>query len=326
MIGRMQLYRLRIIPRSPWRTPWHADTLTGLLCAVCARTRGPDVLRSNLIEPMLAGKPPFVLSDAFPGDMLPLPAILRVMEWPDGTDLKFVKRARWLSRDGFEDARAGRRPAPNHLRCEDAVLQTEVSRHNTLARDSDASLEEGGLFSRADTLYRSGQDGDAWFSLYFRACDDNATGLLFDLLQELALIGFGADIATGRGQFDIAANAEPMPELDTAPDGANAAVRLSTFQPGPTDPTDGLWEAFPKFGKLGPDLALSDVRKRALILFRPGACFRVAAPRPYLGRAIPMDQVVPRDTAAELRARKIDIIHPAFGLAVPARLSWEAAA
>jgi len=323
MTSPMPLYRLRLLPRSPWRTPWQADTLTGVLCAACARTRGPDFLRSNLIEPMLAGQPPFVLSDAFPGKLLPIPVVLRLAEWPDGVDSKILKRARWLSPDDFATARAGRLPSVNRLVSEDAVLLTESTRHNTLARDSDASLEEGGLFSRPDTLLRTAQDGGACLTLYFRTADDNATGLLLDLLHELALTGFGADVATGRGQFKVLGDPELMPGLDAAPAGTNAVVCLSTFQPAPGDPADGFWDAFAKFGKLGPDLGLSDVRKRTLILFRPGACFPVGSPRPYLGRAIPMDQLLASNIAAELRARKIEVIHPAFGLALPAKLSLE---
>jgi len=46
-------------------------------------------------------------------------------------------------------------------------------------------------------------------------------------------------------------------------------------------------------------------------------------PRPWLGRAVPIDQLLPPHVAAELRARGVEIIHPALGLAVAARLSSE---
>src|SRR5260370_34908602 len=66
----VNLYRFRLVPESPWRTPWQSDTLAGLLCWMCARTDGDTVLRQQIIEPALPGRPPFVLSDAFPGDGL----------------------------------------------------------------------------------------------------------------------------------------------------------------------------------------------------------------------------------------------------------------
>lgn len=331
----MILYRLKLRPRSPWRTPWHADTLTGALCGVAARVHGPDILRKRLIDPMLAGQPPFVLSDAFPGDLLPLPVVLRLADPPDGVDRKTLKRARWLTRDDFFAIRAsgGNCALPwNRLIPDSAVFLDEITRHNTLSRDSDASLEEGGLFARTGTLLRTHAHGNRhpksdpglsavnYLTLYFRTRDDEAADFLLDLLHELTLTGFGADVTTGRGQFDIPADPEPDANLDVPPPGANAVVVLSTFQPAPGDAIDGLWEAFPKFGKLGPDLGLSDVRKHTLIMFRPGACIYTVPAHSLLGRALPMEEVLPTTAASELRGRGIEIIHPAFGLAVPARL------
>lgn len=319
----MRLHRLTLVPRSPWRTPWQADTLVGALCAVAARTRGPEFLRSRLIDPMLAGTPPFVLSDAFPGDLLPIPASLRLADWPGGTNLKAIKRARWLRVDDFFAVRAGGIPLPDRLVAESTVVGIEARHHNTLGRDSDASLEEGGLFSRPDTRLLAASGGDGVLTLYFRVQDKEAIGLLLDLLEELSLTGFGADAATGRGQFDLAGEPSPAPQVEEAPPGANGVVVLSTFQPAPGNPTDGLWEAFAKFGKLGPDLGLADVRKHTLIMFRPGACFRADPATPFLGRAVPMDLVLSAPSAQDLRARGINIVHPAFGLAVPATLSEE---
>jgi CRISPR-associated protein Csm4 len=276
---------------------------------------------------MLAGRPPFVLSDAFPGDLLPLPVAARLADPPPDADRKALKRGRWLAREDFLAVRAAANPTDgrssipwDRLRPDSAVFLAETTRHNTLARDSDCSLEDGGLFARPDTLLQPDRNGDAHLTLYFRAADDHAADLLLDLLHELALTGFGADIATGRGQFDIAADPQPDAHLDAPPPDADGVILLSTFQPAPGDPTDGLWEAFPKFGKLGPDLGLSDVRKHTLIMFRPGACFRADPALPFLGCALPMDKLLPATTAAELHDRGIHVIHPAFGLAVPARL------
>jgi len=319
----MKLHCLRLRPCSPWRTPWQADTLTGVLCVTAARIHGPDFLRDNLIEPMLAGSPPFILSDAFPGNLLPLPVAARLADVP-ADRVKSLKRARWIGHTDFLSLIAGAKQSIpwDRLLPDSAVFRCDTRRHNTLARDSDASLEEGGLFSRPDTRLRSSNSADH-LTLYFRAADEQATDLFLDLLHELALTGFGADIATGRGQFDVLGDPEPMPNLDAPPPGANALICLSTFQPAPADPVDGLWEVFPKFGKLGPDLGLADIRKKTLIMFRPGACFCANPTRPFVGRALPMDLILSEASAADLRERGIKIIHPAFGLTVPATLDWE---
>jgi CRISPR-associated protein Csm4 len=268
---------------------------------------------------MREGQPPFVLSDAFPHDLFPIPATMRLADPPGAPRPQSLKHARWLARQDFNSARhAGVPPAHRWL---PDPFSTTIRRHNTLRRDNDSSLEEGGLFAREDITWNSPPtQPPGTLTLYARVQDEPALHLLVDLLHELALTGFGADVSTGRGQFDVVGDPAPDPDLDTPPPGANGLIVLSTFQPAPGDPTDGFWEAFPRFGKLGPDLDVADVRKHTLILFRPGACFYIDTPRPFLGRPLPMHVVLPADTASHLQARGIHIIHPAFGLAIPARL------
>lgn len=321
----MRLFRIQLRPLSPWRTPWQADTLLGALCATAARVRGADVLRDRLIAPMLAGQPPFVLSDALPADLLPVPAAVRCVDPPAGADRKAVKRGRWLTRADFlalREGHLGLRVPWDRLLADADVLGHDLTRHNTLARDSDASLEAGGLFARVDTHVHAKRGSQPALTLYFRAADDSAAGLLLDLLHELSLVGFGADTATGRGHFEISGDPVPDVDLDEPPEGANGVVVLSTFQPAPGNPADGFWDIFPKFGMVGPDLGLHDVRKHTLIMFRPGSSFRTEPATPFLGRALPMDDVLPAPTASSLRNRGVEIIHPAFGLAVPIGLPW----
>jgi len=323
------LHRLKLVPSSPWRTPWQADTLAGALLATCARTHGPQFLRDKLIEPMLAGQPPFVLSDALPGDLLPFPIHLRLHRYPDGTNLKAVKRARWLAPDDFSRARGGIPPPAEALLPDSAVFRDETRQHNTLSRLTDTSARDAdddshsaiGIFQKADTLLlQSGEPKS--LTLLFRFASPDAGNLLLDLLHELSLTGFGADISTGRGQFDLPSDPTPAPELDTPPANANAVVSLSTFQPGPHDPTSGYWDAFPKFGKLGPDHALENLQvfKNTLILFRPGAVFHTNRSSPFLGHAVNTESLFPPDVVRSLLARNLRIIHPAFGLMVPLQL------
>jgi CRISPR/Cas system CSM-associated protein Csm4 (group 5 of RAMP superfamily) len=320
------LHRITISPRSPWRTPWQADTLTGALLATCARTHGATTLRQKLIDPMLAGRPPFVLSDALPGDLLPLPIHFRLHRYPEGTNLKAVKRARWLAPDAFCLARTGTAPAVDAFIADQSVFRQSARHHNTLSRLTDtSSREEGdetsaiGLFQKSDTLLLNA-DNRRHLTLYFRFADPSAGDLLVDLLHELSLTGFGADVSIGRGQFDLPDDPTPVPELDSPPAGANAVVSLSTFQPGPSDPTDGYWDAFPKFGKLAPDHAVDDVRKNTLIMFRPGAVFRTDPATPFLGRTIDTEQLFPADVARDLLQRDLRIVHPAFSVTIPIQI------
>jgi len=244
--------------------------------------------------------------------------------WP--TDRrKHVKRARYLRPDDFARARAGGAPPVDAL-LPDPVI-TNARQHNTLSRmtDTTGDADGGSLFARDDLLLdprAAGVGGVDHLSVYARARDAAAADLLLALLDALAEGGFGADAATGRGQFELVGDPEPQPALEAPPPGADALVVLSTFQPAAGDPTNGLWETFTKFGKLGPDFGLGNdaVPKNPLVLLRPGACFRTADPaRPFLGRAVPADELLPPAVADALRARGADVVHAAFGLAVPAR-------
>jgi CRISPR/Cas system CSM-associated protein Csm4 (group 5 of RAMP superfamily) len=139
------------------------------------------------------------------------------------------------------------------------------------------------------------------------------------LVQELAHWGFGSDRSAGKGQFRLGSPLESAHELD-APAHADGCVVLSTFQPAAGDPTDGAWEAFTKYGKLGPDFGLENVFKRPMIVFRPGACFRGRAARGWMGRAIPMHELLAEDVAGRLESKTVSVVHWAFGVCLP--LTW----
>src|SRR5712692_9806510 len=131
----MKLYRLKLQPRSPWLTPWHADTLAGYLCWTHAHTFGEAALLREIITPALAGEPPFALSDAFPGDLLPVPTILHMRDWA-ATDRKGVRRARWLQPDSFRRAQTRKYLAPTEL-LQDDVFYSYAHVRNTLDRLTD---------------------------------------------------------------------------------------------------------------------------------------------------------------------------------------------
>lgn len=326
----MKLLRFKLRPLSAWRTPWQADTLAGLLCWTAARLGEHDLLEDAITAPALRGAPPFVLSDAFPGDLLPIPAALRLRDWPE-THRKAAKRARWLPRDAFLRARRGQPVEPHELlpeadwilprprRARDtapaptAPLLRRERLRNTLDRATQGTPSRGGLWPSTEIWLGSRQP---FLSVYARVEDGFADHLL-RLLRALSAAGFGADCSAGHGQFELENEPEPADWLDDRPAGAKGCVTLSTFQPAPHDPTTGLWEAFIKYGKLGPDFGLEDVFKRPMLMLRPGACFVPDTPRLFLGRAIPGEECLAPDTAAALRARGRQAVHLAFGLAVP---------
>jgi CRISPR-associated protein Csm4 len=309
----VKLYRLRLRPTSPWRTPWQSDTLSGMLCWAAVRRDGPDVLAREILQPALAGEPPFVLSDAFPGDWLPIPMTVRLQDWP-ADERKALKRARWLKTEVFARAQRGEALVASDLVSEHGI-HSFVQLRNTIGRTSNTTSDGGGLFG--DRLYAV--DGQDELAVYVRVADGFEDRLL-TLFRELEQVGFGSDNSIGKGQFEIATGLEPQTEIDSLPD-ANGSIVLSTFQPAPADPIDGYWDSFTKYGKLGPDFGIENVFKRPLVMLRPGATFRPKVAKGWVGRAIPMNHLLSQEVVSSLNGRGTAIIHSAFGLAVPLRWS-----
>ena len=309
----MRLYRYKIEPRSPWRTPWQADTLAGMLCCACARTGDTHTLLSQILEPALDGHPPFVLSDACPGDMLPIPVAARLLDWPP-RDARRLRRTRWLPAAAFHKFQKTATLEPGDIHRGEPIPRHPTT-HNTISRLTGTTGPEGSLFHLDDYHLAKGIDH---LTIYARVRPDFLDTLTI-LFEELSARGFGADTSAGRGQFRLLGGPEPADHLDAA-NGADGLVVLSTFQPAPHDPTQGYWDPFVKYGKLGPDFGLENVFKRPTVLFRPGACFRSAELRPFLGRAIPATELLAPDVVAALAERGIRPVHLAFGLAVPCKI------
>jgi CRISPR-associated protein Csm4 len=305
----LPLHRLDLRPLGPWRSPWQADTLSGSLCTALARREGGDVLRREWLDPAAEGRPPFVLSDAMPAGLLPLPVSWRMRLTALG---KAAKRARWITQDAFGALQADQAPPSEALRTEEDCWSNSLCTRNCLDRASGSTGGKGagGLFSHAEWHAREAYPLLRVYARVLPACAPR----LQRLFEELARTGFGADASAGKGQFELASDLAPAPELDHA-DGARALV-LSTFQPAPPDPADGAWECFIKEGRLGPNLGIDNVFKRPLVLFRPGACFKQIVEKGWLGRAIPMREFLADSTCSELEQRDLHLFHWAFGLCV----------
>lgn len=318
----MNLYRICVRPLSPWATPWQADTLAGLLCWSLARLEGEQTLRERILGPAAAGRPPFVLSDAFPGDLLPVPAQLRLRKWPAEVR-KTVKRSRWVSADSFRRFQTGSRIAVEDLICNEMISSREHL-HNTISRETNTTGAPGSLFMLEDLVLEGSEKHNPsnTLSIYLRAVPESEA-LLRDLFHALSNYGFGADVSVGKGAFELASDLEPVDWLDAHADTADGVVVLSTFQPGESDPVDGCWESFTKYGKLGPGLSVENVFKRPLVLLRPGACFRISPVRPFLGRGITMTQLLSKGVCDDLKSRNVEVMHLAFGVAVPVQLGGD---
>ena len=220
----------------------------GLACA-WARSHGPDALRRDLLDPWLAGAPPFVISDAFPGNTLPAPAVLPVWwEWPP-EQRKHVKHVRWLSDADFSRIQRGRAP---RLETPRATVHDHVRLRNSVSRATNSAGEHGELFEVPFSDLSTSCNAESHLTIFARTTGDGDT-MLRDSLEMLGRTGYGADASVGHGAFEVDPDLTTCPELDDIPV-ADGFVALSTFQPVTHDPVEGFWRTFVKYGKLAPEL------------------------------------------------------------------------
>jgi len=70
----MKTYRVRLGLDSASLSAWQSDTIFGHLCWTVRYEEGEEAL-GEFLAPFLAGEPPLVLSNGFPGDLLPRPVL-----------------------------------------------------------------------------------------------------------------------------------------------------------------------------------------------------------------------------------------------------------
>ena len=277
-----------------------------------ARANGPGALRRDFLEPWLAGEPPFVVSDAFPGDSLPAPAGVSLWwDWP-ADRRKDIKKRRWFTTADFRRVQQGE---PPRLESTSVAVREHVRLRNSVSRVTDAAGSGGQLF---EVPYSDLSVPDRGLSLYVRASRCGMDTLL-QALEALGRTGYGADASIGHGGFEVVAEPRACPELTDVPD-ADAFISLSTYQPARTDPVDGFWRVFVKYGKLAPEFHDTAVFKRPQAMLEAGACFRTGGrPRRWYGGPIGPDRLLAPADREALSARDVRPVQAAFCLAVPAR-------
>lgn len=271
----MKTYRLRLRPTSPWATPWHADSLFGALAWRCVEAYGEEVL-GKWIAGFRAGAPPFLLSDALPGDWFPAPlgpayqtrlgGKAKPPVWVNATDFGLM-----LQNLTYR--------APASLSGGEKSVHAD-RRHASLGRGTDRTDAGGTLFEVEQQILS--EDSGGYFSLYLRA---EAPATLDALVRLLSVTGFGRKSSTGLGAFEVEDEAKGCEWLDGY-EGATGFVSLSHFVPRDSDPTRGAWRTHVSYPKYHGS-AVKHPFKGRLVQLTPGSCFYTgAAPRPWYGRAV----------------------------------------
>lgn len=274
-------------PRSSYRTELHSDTLFGLLCWGIRQVFSATDLE-NLLNGFRSGKPPFLISSAFPyretdGGRLyflprPIlkPAHVKIDDPSKAQRQKEFKGQRWVDvrafqkfldgimdeKEYYESGEWDQKGAPGFKKAD--VL------HNTIDRLSGTTGGTGGnLFQLPETFVEEGG------GLYFLVRGENAA-MLEGALGFLSHMGMGGDSALGKGRFEVEVGDAT---LFSEPEDATHFVTLSLYHPRKTEVEayregDAWYDLTMRKGKVGGHfLHAPDFWKRTVPMFVEGSTF-----------------------------------------------------
>ncbi len=301
-----------LYPKSSLVTELRSDTLWGLIAysiALLYSKKEVDAFHESYNN----GTAPFLISSVFPfkrKDEQSNPVLFFPRPVLHGTDfvvpeahdksqkleylqhLKKFKKIKFLTKELFEKILFGEiddkkyfdskswletdNDKPNH--------RQELIPHNTISRETWATLkidDAGQLFTTEETFFESGS------GLFFLARGEQLHYLV-SALRYLEHIGFGGDISTGKGHFEVKIEDFFLKE----PKDAAEFVTLSLYSPTIKEVSlfknnrDKIfYEPVLRKGRLGRNIS-HDVMKNPVMMFAEGSLFPVVPGQNYHGQNI----------------------------------------
>lgn len=301
----MNWYKATLQMQSWTASAWQADTIFGHLCWGMRYLYGEEGLK-DFLEWYREGIPPILVSNGFPGNLLPRPFIpprsesrtLSLHDQKEAFDRgKTLKQIKYLSARQFAQAIAGQVVATEQ---QESQEHRRVTLKNQISRLTGTTGEEGRLFSFEEyrwdvvTIYLKVEDG--YFDIALR---------LFEYLRDA---GYGKRKSVGYGQIKEFTLKE-FNGFDSPLD-ANGFVSLSNFVPAHEDPLKGSWRYLVKYGKMGEEYSQEGMAfKKPLLMLEAGSIFYDSPCREFYGRLVP-----------EVSSSQPEVVQYAFALPVPMKI------
>lgn len=307
----MKWYIARLIMQSASGTLWQADTIFGHLCWALRFLEGEKKL-GDFLELYKGDKPPFLLSNGFPGEMLPRPLISpspvsstfslteQMKHFYKEKDLKNVSH---ISRQDFERMLLGKEFDPEIYKSDKDKYSKPATRSalkNQLNRLTGTTGGGGQLFSFEEHCISN-------ISIYLKIKDgfEEVVKKIFNYLKDT---GYGKRKSVGYGQIKEM-TFEPFSGF-ASPADANGFVSLSNFVPAENDPVQGYWKLIIKYGKLSEGFATeTNVFKKPLLMMEAGSTFYDSPVKDYYGHLV-----------KGLAKDHDEVVQYAFALPVPMKL------
>jgi CRISPR-associated protein Csm4 len=328
------VYQIKIVPTSTWLTPFHADTLFGHIAWFIRYYQDKDALKTFL-DPFRNDKPSWLISDAFPGDLLPFPlvspsAMAKFMEprKKEYASLKDFKKLKYITAKLFDQFRLGDEKFLEDVYTKfkadklaekegygvSPKLKTAVSLHNSIDRLTSTTPDSGGLYSLKEHYVGEKKH----LSIYIASDDPNEVTKVIGYLKGVGEIGFGAKKSIGKGAFNVCENPKEVKWKKYEP--GQKFVTLAPFVPrvGDIDLSESRYNLRLKKGKLGESFSTGNTpfAKRPIAMIEPGSLLKPDGDHSHFGRLITSeDDLVPGlDHSDEVPAN--DIVHYAYAFPV----------
>lgn len=301
----MNWYVVKLKMQSASGTKWQADTIFGHLCWAFYYLEGPKALE-DFLEYYQEGIPPLLVSNGFPGDLLPQPLLLPTPVLIKGKLCEQIAK--------FEEEK--QRKKRDYLKVEDfdKILQGEIfipsatenqpksraTLKNQISRLTGTTGGEGQLFTFEEHFW-------AVVTIYLKI-EGDFVDTVKELFQYLKDVGYGKRKTVGYGQIkEISFEAFKGFSI---PSNTNGFVSLSNFVPAPNDPLNGSWRLMAKYGKLSEGYsAEKNIFKNPILMMEAGSTFYDSPCKEFYGRLI-----------NGLAKDNDEVIHYAFALPVPMKL------
>jgi len=281
-------------------SPFQADMIFGHMCWAVAHRNGNTL--EKFLEPFRKKQPPFILSDGFPGDLLPKPLTADFNASESG--LKEIKKINMVSFEDFERIRRGEKFNPTEQK---DISKTVTTPHNTISRITNTTSSEGGVYSLEESFVSS-------LTVYLKTISAEWKDRVVELLKDISQTGYGQKKSIGKGHFSIE-NVEEF-EFPFIQD-ADGFVTLSNFCPAEDDPIEGFYKTFVKYGKLGEEFIFTgNPFKKPLLMIKAGSVFKA-----------PGSVFKTGESACQFYGRMVDnissipeVVHYAYAFIVPIKL------
>ncbi len=289
----MKLFRYQITPVSSLNTPLKSDTLAGQIFCMYRLRYGEKKL-VELLDQCKKGDVPFLFSDGLPVGTIPTPKV-PAMKRNEFSEIirdkykgnkfealqafKTLKKKQsniafldWaITRESFSMKTLFLKTVDMNDKAEISQKETQLEPHNTIDRNKNRTLEDGGLFF-TETTWHNNDPKQSVYDLYVMMEDDFIKEM-DSLLNDVGLMGFGADASVGKGQLKFKRDQEDVSALLDCPH-ANFWLNLSTFSSSNSEDLNGYYALKTKFGKVWSGFGENNPYKNPILTFEAGSVFK----------------------------------------------------